>query len=391
MTVLDHDGLKFNLNPTQRRAVLETIFSETSQAVTDLMISEVRSVTKDVGNNYEKGIPSAATSSAAKDGNTHVDDSIDLEEGNVSGTSPDSTLEFENPRAPDVDTTNEDGRSEDMPTDAPLSSIDLEAKESDTVSPGSAGELEDPLATTQGPKHSQSLIDLEANGSDTSPADIENPDAAAEDRLECSQDIPAVTSLSSESTEEGVSTKDAAAPPKLCPSSPTLKFKDDSIDLAMGNLGEKYEEEEGLTKSELAPSIECAQAVSFPHGESEHSDDESEQADEEEYLCAICLSDYETGEVIITSKYCSHLYHRDCILAWLEKNNDCPCCRVVMMTDGEMTKAAKGVVGTRMTRVVRSLKGAMTSPVPIQGPSQDQPGGGISLAHTPMLQWHHKE
>lgn len=50
--------------------------------------------------------------------------------------------------------------------------------------------------------------------------------------------------------------------------------------------------------------------------------------------CAICINDYQVGDVLVRSaagkgeEYCTHLYHYDCMLVWLEKGKKrCPICR----------------------------------------------------------------
>lgn len=45
--------------------------------------------------------------------------------------------------------------------------------------------------------------------------------------------------------------------------------------------------------------------------------------------CAICLDHYEAGEIVCWAKVncCSHIYHEDCIVRWLESHDECPLCR----------------------------------------------------------------
>lgn len=47
--------------------------------------------------------------------------------------------------------------------------------------------------------------------------------------------------------------------------------------------------------------------------------------------CAICLDDYERGDIVVTScSECPHAFHQQCIVEWLVKMQDgtpCPCCR----------------------------------------------------------------
>ncbi|VFQ67984.1 unnamed protein product [Cuscuta campestris] len=52
----------------------------------------------------------------------------------------------------------------------------------------------------------------------------------------------------------------------------------------------------------------------------------------EEELCAVCLAELVGGEGIIRLEpCCSHVFHKDCILVWLRKNQTCPLCRRVVV------------------------------------------------------------
>ncbi|XP_022137468.1 E3 ubiquitin-protein ligase CIP8-like [Momordica charantia] len=48
--------------------------------------------------------------------------------------------------------------------------------------------------------------------------------------------------------------------------------------------------------------------------------------------CAICLDEIECGAVGMP---CSHIYHRNCIVKWLQQNNLCPLCRFQMPLEME--------------------------------------------------------
>ena len=63
-----------------------------------------------------------------------------------------------------------------------------------------------------------------------------------------------------------------------------------------------------------------------------------------EHVCPICLGSYEKGNMLFVSKQCAHIFHVDCILEWLTKNEDCPICREKMVTEDEMVKAAMELV-----------------------------------------------
>jgi hypothetical protein len=49
----------------------------------------------------------------------------------------------------------------------------------------------------------------------------------------------------------------------------------------------------------------------------------------EQTCCDICMMDYELGDVVSQSNNsnCDHIFHKDCILDWMQKKHSCPCCR----------------------------------------------------------------
>jgi len=54
---------------------------------------------------------------------------------------------------------------------------------------------------------------------------------------------------------------------------------------------------------------------------------------EEEKSCPICYQCFITGEEIVKSlnKHCIHEYHKDCVLPWLLKSDECPMCRALFL------------------------------------------------------------
>lgn len=59
----------------------------------------------------------------------------------------------------------------------------------------------------------------------------------------------------------------------------------------------------------------------------------------QENHCPICLDNYDDGDLVFHSKYCSHYFHKECIVEWLEKSFNCPCCRVEMISTEEVAEA----------------------------------------------------
>lgn len=63
--------------------------------------------------------------------------------------------------------------------------------------------------------------------------------------------------------------------------------------------------------------------------------------------CPICLGGYNKGNMLIVSKHCNHIFHVNCILEWLTNHEECPICRVKMVTEEEMVAAAVALVNKK--------------------------------------------
>ncbi|PON94750.1 43kDa postsynaptic protein [Trema orientale] len=64
-----------------------------------------------------------------------------------------------------------------------------------------------------------------------------------------------------------------------------------------------------------------------------HEYDGVESSDE--LLCVICLEDILTGSRLIRFP-CSHVFHEDCVLRWLESSHNCPLCRFELPTSDDV-------------------------------------------------------
>ena len=80
--------------------------------------------------------------------------------------------------------------------------------------------------------------------------------------------------------------------------------------------------------------------------------------------CAICLSPYEQGDCIVYSPrhpskdgkhdnvlvpYCRHVFHMDCMLAWLMRKGSeatCPICRNQFLKDTVCINASESVISS---------------------------------------------
>ncbi|KAF8026031.1 hypothetical protein BT93_F2754 [Corymbia citriodora subsp. variegata] len=54
-------------------------------------------------------------------------------------------------------------------------------------------------------------------------------------------------------------------------------------------------------------------------------------AAEDEDCCSICLEEFHRAEKV-TELPCSHVFHRRCIIRWLEDRDSCPLCRCQLDT-----------------------------------------------------------
>jgi hypothetical protein len=44
--------------------------------------------------------------------------------------------------------------------------------------------------------------------------------------------------------------------------------------------------------------------------------------------CSICLNSYaDPAQLVACSPVCRHVFHKECLFLWLERNSTCPCCR----------------------------------------------------------------
>jgi hypothetical protein len=93
--------------------------------------------------------------------------------------------------------------------------------------------------------------------------------------------------------------------------------------------------------------------------------------------CAICLSEYVQGEMVVSGTSCSHFFHKTCSFAWLEKHDHCPYCRKEMMTPSEMRSTAEDVLGEQ-----RILQMQMWGPTIelARNDFEDDPSGQVANA-----------
>ncbi|KAK8681706.1 hypothetical protein V6N13_054108 [Hibiscus sabdariffa] len=60
--------------------------------------------------------------------------------------------------------------------------------------------------------------------------------------------------------------------------------------------------------------------------------------------CAVCLNEFEDDETLRMIPTCSHVFHPDCIDAWLSSNSTCPVCRANLVPDPDETVTCAAMV-----------------------------------------------
>ena len=60
-------------------------------------------------------------------------------------------------------------------------------------------------------------------------------------------------------------------------------------------------------------------------------------------LCAVCLEDVRAGEMVRQLPACRHLFHVDCVDAWLRAHRTCPLCRCHLSPGNVHAKAPAAV------------------------------------------------
>ena len=73
---------------------------------------------------------------------------------------------------------------------------------------------------------------------------------------------------------------------------------------------------------------------------------------EEEVVCSICLGEYDEEAPAIQSPTCSHCFHKECLLDWLQGPSivECPCCRKPLVHEDEVYATARKMRKERRKR-----------------------------------------
>mmetsp|Transcript_30826 Transcript_30826/g.46761 ORF Transcript_30826/g.46761 Transcript_30826/m.46761 type:complete len:247 (+) Transcript_30826:58-798(+) len=111
--------------------------------------------------------------------------------------------------------------------------------------------------------------------------------------------------------------------------------------------GHKGEGNKGVTKG-----VTKDEGKSDEENNDEENKDVKDEEDREEgstddslstNTCSICLEKFREGDGVIISA-CSHVFHRECVLEWLQKKDGCPMCRQSMWDEDEYKKVEEEVI-----------------------------------------------
>jgi len=103
----------------------------------------------------------------------------------------------------------------------------------------------------------------------------------------------------------------------------------------MGLYGQSIEErvmaESFNTQPYIAhPAPKEVIAMLLPLRYDKYVSESKEELDEDKKECAICREDFTDMDLITELPKCTHIFHQDCCIQWLELQSTCPICRNVM-------------------------------------------------------------
>ncbi|XP_024029050.1 E3 ubiquitin-protein ligase SDIR1 [Morus notabilis] len=90
------------------------------------------------------------------------------------------------------------------------------------------------------------------------------------------------------------------------------------FDLAAAETGEQSES--------VQSAVQGLERLIYEGGSTDHDDHHNHDDESKLMTCGICTEEVMIGSQLIRMP-CSHQFHEDCILQWLNKANSCPLCR----------------------------------------------------------------
>lgn len=112
----------------------------------------------------------------------------------------------------------------------------------------------------------------------------------------------------------------------------------------------------GNFKDNVVAQDSSAAAALDERGNQHHHHNQHDDHDNT-LCCSICLTEYETGDSVMTGRQCKHVFHSDCFLLWAVKRDHCPYCRKELFTaPHEFRLAALQVLGDERVEQIEGLE-----------------------------------
>jgi hypothetical protein len=106
-------------------------------------------------------------------------------------------------------------------------------------------------------------------------------------------------------------------------------------------VAENELEENTPKKDEATEETDIEQGDGLNPPKDEEKDDDADH----ERVCCICLAEYEEGCTLLKGSSCVHKFHYDCAAVWLLRHDECPYCRILLVSPKDFREAAIPLLG----------------------------------------------
>lgn len=106
----------------------------------------------------------------------------------------------------------------------------------------------------------------------------------------------------------------------LCPNcfGRLLESQQERVEMELHSRPNRHASDDLISQcSTLSTYVEPKEGIALEEGQISKSD----------AICAICLSEYQTGEKLRILNACQHHFHSDCVAKWLSMEKSCPLCK----------------------------------------------------------------
>lgn len=94
-------------------------------------------------------------------------------------------------------------------------------------------------------------------------------------------------------------------------------------------------------ESIMKPTLMKSPTASHAAAAQDNTSSNDLQQEQSVRACPVCLDICEEGEWVVKCETCTYIFHKDCILKWLMRHNDCPNCRSVMFDRDDLKRSAR--------------------------------------------------